>query len=65
MIWVTLDSADDDPVRLVDAPGDRLWSGSVGLRTARAVVPRRPRGAPVGVAVDELMNGLVACAPVG
>ena len=59
VIWVTLDSADDDPVRLWShlATGvERLGEGFGG----RALSCLAVRGATVETAVDELMNGLVA-----
>src|SRR5262249_27164902 len=58
VIWMSLDAADDDPVRLwmhlataVERLGERLGRQSLKCRS----VP----GAPVATAVDELMNGLV------
>ncbi len=60
VIWVTLDSADDDPVRLwthLATAVERLGEGF----GRRALSCLGTRGAPVDVAVDELMNGLVAC----
>ena len=59
VIWVTLDSADDDPVRLwthLATAVERLGDG-FGLRALSCL---GIRGAPVEAAVDELMNGLVA-----
>jgi LuxR family transcriptional regulator, maltose regulon positive regulatory protein len=59
VIWLTLDPADDDPVRLwthlatgVDRLGEGLGS--------RALTCLSTPGAPVETAVDELMNGLAA-----
>jgi LuxR family maltose regulon positive regulatory protein len=59
VIWMTLDAADDDPVRLwthlataVERLGDGL--GSDALMSLGA------RGAPIEAAVDEVMNGLVS-----
>jgi ATP/maltotriose-dependent transcriptional regulator MalT len=58
VIWMTLDAADDDPVRLwthlatgVERLGDGLGRG--------ALASLDMRGAPIETAVDELMNGLV------
>ncbi len=59
VIWVTLDSADDDPMRLwthLATAVERLGDG-FGRRALSCLVIR---GAPVEAAVDELMNGLVA-----
>ena len=59
VIWVTLDSADDDPVRLwthLATAVERLGEG-FGRRALSCLAVR---GAPVETAVDELMNGLVA-----
>jgi LuxR family maltose regulon positive regulatory protein len=59
VIWITLDSADDDPVRLwahLATAVERLGEG-LGRRALSCL---GVRGAPVGTAVDELMNGLVA-----
>ena len=59
VVWITLDPADDDPVRLWThlATGvDRLDAG-VGRPALSAL---GIRGAPVEAAVDELMNGLVS-----
>ena len=59
VIWMTLDHADDDPVRLwthiataLERVGQDL--GEAALRCLSV------RGMPVETAVDELMNGLVA-----
>jgi LuxR family maltose regulon positive regulatory protein len=59
VIWMTLDAADEDPVRLwthlataVERLGEGLGRGALSsLRT---------RGAPIETAIDELMNGLVS-----
>ena len=58
VIWITLDPADDDPVRLwthlataVERLGEGLGRGALMCLAAR--------GAPLETAVDELMNGLV------
>ena len=59
VIWVTLDSADDDAVRLwthLATAVDRLGEGF----GRRALMCLGVRGAPVETAVDELMNGVVA-----
>ena len=59
VIWMTLDSADDDPVRLwmhLATAVDRLGQG-LGSRTLRRL---GVRGVQIETAVDELMNGLVA-----
>ena len=59
VIWMTLDRADDDPVRLwthLATAVERLGEGLGG----RALMCLGVRGAPVETAVDELMNGLVA-----
>jgi len=59
VVWMTLDAADDDPVRLwthlataVERLGEGL--GRVSLSSLGT------RGAPIETAIDELMNGLVA-----
>jgi LuxR family maltose regulon positive regulatory protein len=57
VIWVTLDSADDDPVRLWThlATGvERLGQG-LGSRALSCLAVA---GAPIETAVDEVMNGL-------
>ena len=57
-IWLTLDSADDDPVRLwthLATAVERLGRGLGGP----ALMCLGVRGAPVETAVDELMDGLV------
>jgi LuxR family transcriptional regulator, maltose regulon positive regulatory protein len=59
VVWVTLDAADNDPVRLwthVATAVERLGDGLGGGALMRLGV----RGATVEAAVDELMNGLVA-----
>ena len=61
VIWMTLDAADDDPVRLwthLATATERLGEGLGG----RALMCLGVRGAAVETAVDELMNGLVASA---
>jgi hypothetical protein len=59
VIWMTLDAADDDPVRLwthLATAVERLAEGSGRAALSALGV----RGAAVETAVDELMNGLVA-----
>ncbi len=59
VIWLTLDPADDDPVRLwmhLATGVDRLDRGLGG----RALVRLGVRGVQVENAVDELMNGLIS-----
>ena len=59
VIWLTLDAADDDPVRLwthLAAAVERIGDG-LGHRALTAL---EVRGAPIETPVDELMNGLVA-----
>ena len=59
VIWLTLDAADDDPVRLwthLATAVERLGEGF----GRRALTCLAVRGAAVETAVDELMNGLVA-----
>ncbi len=59
VIWLTLDAADDDPVRLWThlATGvQRLGPGLASTALSQLGVP----GAPVEHAVDEVMNSLVA-----
>ena len=59
VVWMTLDGADEDPVRLwahLATAVERLGEGLGG----RALMALGARGAPVETAVDELMNGLVA-----
>ena len=58
VVWVTLDAADDDPVRLwmhLATAVERLGDG-LGRR---ALMCLGVRGGPVETAVDELMNSLV------
>jgi LuxR family maltose regulon positive regulatory protein len=59
VIWMTLDAADDDPVRLwthLATAVERLGEGLGGSALKCLGV----RGATIETAVDELMNGLVA-----
>ena len=59
VVWMTLDAADDDPVRLwthLATAVDRLGQGFGGPALLRLGV----RGAGIEAAVDEVMNGLVA-----
>ena len=59
VVWMTLDGADDDPVRLwthLATAIERLGEGLGG----RALMCLGVRDAPVETAVDELMNSLVA-----
>jgi ATP/maltotriose-dependent transcriptional regulator MalT len=59
VIWMTLDAADDDPVRLwthLSTAVERLGTGLGGETLMRLGA----RGATVETAVDELMNGLAA-----
>jgi LuxR family transcriptional regulator, maltose regulon positive regulatory protein len=59
VIWITLDAADEDPVRLwthLATAVDRLGQGLGRAALSCLGV----RGAPVQAAVDELMNGLVS-----
>ncbi len=59
VIWMTLDAADDDPVRLwahLAAAVERLGQGLGNAALACLEV----RGAPIETAVDELVNGLVS-----
>jgi LuxR family maltose regulon positive regulatory protein len=59
VIWMTLDGADDDPVRLwthLATAVERLGQGLGG----EALMCLSVRGASVEIAVDELMNGLIA-----
>jgi ATP/maltotriose-dependent transcriptional regulator MalT len=58
VIWMTLDAADDDPVRLWThlATAIERLDPDVG---ARALIGLGTRGATIETAVDELMNGLV------
>ncbi len=57
VIWLTLDSADGDPVRLWTHLGTAVERLGEGLGR-RALSCLGVRGAPVETAVDELMNGL-------
>ncbi len=59
VIWITLDHADDDPVRLWTHIATALERIGHGLGEA-ALRCLDVRGLPVETAVDELMNGLVA-----
>ena len=59
VIWMTLDEADDDPVRLWTHLATAVERLGEGLG-ARALMRLGVRGAPVETVVDELMNGLVA-----
>jgi LuxR family transcriptional regulator, maltose regulon positive regulatory protein len=59
VIWMTLDPADDDPVRLWTHLATAVERLGEGLGS-RALMCLGVRGAPVEAAVDELMNGLVA-----
>ncbi len=59
VIWMTLDAADDDPVRLwthLASGVERLGEGLGGGALSRL----QARGTGVAPAVDELMNGLTA-----
>lgn len=61
VMWLTLDAADDDPVRLwthLATAVERLGEG-LGARTLSCL---RSRGETVESAVDEFMNGLVSYA---
>ena len=59
VIWMTLDAADDDPVRLWTHLATAVERLGHGLGD-RALASLGVRGAPIETAVDELMNGLVA-----
>jgi LuxR family maltose regulon positive regulatory protein len=59
VIWMTLDSADDDPVRLWMHLATAVGRLSQGLG-GRALMRLGVRGVQVETAVDELMNDLVA-----
>ena len=59
VVWMTLDAADDDPVRLwthLATAVERLGEGFGSQALMRLGV----RGAGIEAAVDEVMNGLVA-----
>jgi LuxR family maltose regulon positive regulatory protein len=59
VIWITLDRADDDPVRLwthLATATERLGEGF----GRRALTCLAVRGAPIETAVEEMVNGLVA-----
>ena len=59
VVWMTLDAADDDPVRLwthLATAVERLGQGLGGP----ALMSLGVRGAPIEASVDEVMNGLVA-----
>jgi LuxR family transcriptional regulator, maltose regulon positive regulatory protein len=58
VIWMTLDTADDDPVRLWTHLATAVERAGQGLG-ARALIGLGTRGARIETAVDELMNGLV------
>jgi LuxR family maltose regulon positive regulatory protein len=57
--WLTLDAADDDPVRLWTHLATAVERLGEGLG-AQALTCLSVRGAAVETAVDELMNGLIA-----
>jgi len=59
VIWLTLDAADDDPVRLWTHLAFAVHRLGDGLAD-RALASLRSRGAPVESAVDEVMNALLA-----
>jgi LuxR family maltose regulon positive regulatory protein len=59
VIWVTLDAADDDPVRLWTHLATAVERLGEGLGRA-ALLALGVRGAVIETAVDELMNGLAA-----
>jgi LuxR family transcriptional regulator, maltose regulon positive regulatory protein len=59
VIWLTLDSADDDPVRLWTHLATGVERLGPGLGTQALSALAAP-GASVEAAVDEVMNGLVA-----
>ena len=58
VVWLTLDAADDDPVRLWTHLATAVERLGHGLGRA-ALMGLGVRGAAVETAVDELMNGLV------
>jgi LuxR family transcriptional regulator, maltose regulon positive regulatory protein len=59
VVWMTLDAADDDPVRLWTHLATAVERLDPGLGS-QALMRLGVRGAGVEAAVDELMNGLVA-----
>ncbi len=59
VIWMTLDAADDDPVRLWAHLATAVERLGEGLGHA-ALACLGVRGTPIETAVDELMNGLAA-----
>ncbi len=59
VIWLTLDGADNDPVRLWTHLATAVKRLGEGLGD-RAIMCLGARGATIEMAVDELMNGLVA-----
>jgi LuxR family transcriptional regulator, maltose regulon positive regulatory protein len=61
VIWLTLDAADDDPVRLWTHLATGVERVGQGLGD-RALSRLQARGTGVAPAVDELMNGLTAYA---
>jgi LuxR family maltose regulon positive regulatory protein len=59
LAWVTLDAADNDPIRLwtyIATAVDRVRQGLGRAALQRLRVP----GSPIQAAIDELMNGLAA-----
>jgi LuxR family maltose regulon positive regulatory protein len=59
VIWMTLDAADDDPVRLWTHLATAVERLGQGLGRG-ALMSLGVRGAPIEAAVDEVMNGLVS-----
>ena len=59
VVWMTLDAADDDPVRLWTHLATAIERLGEGLGD-QALMRLGVRGAGIETAVDELMNGLVA-----
>ena len=59
VIWMTLDAADDDPVRLWTHLATAIERLGEGLGS-QALMRLGVRGAGIEAAVDEVMNGLVA-----
>ena len=59
VIWMTLDAADDDPVRLWTHLATAIERLGQGLGS-QALMRLGVRGAGIETAVDEVMNGLVA-----